>query len=224
MLRPKKHITKKEIQRDPLLESVDQAQAHIEKNRSMYTMVGIGLVAILIGFNIISDKRKKNSVEASSSLGQALISLDRGDVNTAKFQLETVINNYENTDSGNLSNYYLGKIKYELEEYDKAENHINIYLKNNTHEYLVASAYEILSDIKLRNNDIDEAIRLIDKGIRSVDNQNNKTTLQLRKAKLVLKNGDQEQSQTIVDNILKEKNLGSNHKKIAEEIYGKLTG
>ena len=107
MLRPKKHITKKEIQRDPLLESVDQAQAHIEKNRSMYTMTGIGLVAILIGFNIISDKRKKNSVEASSALGQALISLDRGDVNTAKFQLETVINDYEKTNSGNLSNYYL---------------------------------------------------------------------------------------------------------------------
>ena len=224
MLRPKKHITKKEIQRDPLLESVDQAQAHIEKNRSMYTMTGIGLVAILIGFNIISDKRKKNSVEASSALGQALISLDRGDVNTAKFQLETVINDYEKTNSGNLSNYYLGKMKYELEEYDKAENHINIFLKNNSHDYLVASAYEILSDIKLRNNDIDEAIRLIDDGLRSVDNQNSKISLQLRKAELVLKNGDKELSRTIVDNILEEKNLGSDYKKTAEEIFGKLTG
>ncbi len=224
MLRPKKHITKKEIQRDPLLDSVDQAQAHIEKNRSMYTMVGVGLVAILIGFNIISDKRKKNSVEASSSLGQALISLDRGDANTAKFQLETVINDYQNTYSGNLANYYLGKMKYELEEYDKAENHINIFLKNNTHEYLVASAYEILSDIKLRNDDLDEAIRLIDKGLSSVDNQNNKTALQLRKAKLVFKNDNKELSRIIVDNILEEENLGSDYKKIAEEIFGKLTG
>tara|TARA_Y100000591_G_scaffold327891_1_gene353260 strand:+ start:688 stop:1362 length:675 start_codon:yes stop_codon:yes gene_type:complete len=224
MLRPKKHITKKEIQRDPLLESVDQAQAHIEKNRSMYTMVGVALVAILIGINIINDKREKNSVEASSTLGQALISLDRGDVNTAKFQLETVINDYENTNSGNLSNYYLGKMKYELEEYDKAENHINIFLKNNSHDYLVASAYEILSDIKLRNNDIDEAIRLIDDGLSLVDNQSSKISLQLRKAKLVLKNGDKELSRTIVDNILEEKNLGSDYKKIAEEIFGKLTG
>ena len=224
MLRPKKHITKKEIQRDPLLESVDQAQAHIEKNRSMYTMVGVGLVAILIGFNIIYDKREKNSLEASSSLGQALISLDRGDVNTAKFQLETVLNDYENTNSGYLSNYYLGKMKYELEEYDKAENHINVFLKNNSHDYLIASAYEILSDIQLKSNDVDEAIRLIDKGLSSVVNQNDITALQLRKAKLVLKNGDRELSRAIVDNILQEENLGSDYKKVAEEIFGKLTG
>ena len=122
------------------------------------------------------------------------------------------------------TNYYLGKMKYELEEYDEAENHINIFLKNNSHDYLVASAYEILSDIKLRNNDIDEAIRLIDDGLSLVDNQSSKISLQLRKAKLVLKNGDKELSRTIVDNILEEKNLGSDYKKIAEEIFGKLTG
>ena len=48
MLRPKKKITRKEIQRDPFLESVDQAQAHLEDNRSLYLKIGIGLIAVLL--------------------------------------------------------------------------------------------------------------------------------------------------------------------------------
>ena len=115
-------------------------------------------------------------------------------------------------------------MKYELDQYDEAENHINIFLKNNSHDYLVASAYEILSNIKLSNNDIDEAIRLIDKGLSTVDNQNNEIALQLRKAKLFLKKGDKELSRTIVDKLLEKENLGSDYKKTAEEIFGKLTG
>ena len=55
MLRPKKKITKKEIKRDPFLETVDQAQAHIEENRSKYLQVGIGIVALIIGLNVISN-------------------------------------------------------------------------------------------------------------------------------------------------------------------------
>ena len=223
MLRPKKHITRKEIQRDPFLESVDQAQAHLEKNRSMYTMIGVGLIVVLIAFNVINDKKKKHSIKASSSLGQALISLDREDASTAQFQLETVTNDYDNTSSGNLSNYYLGKMKYESDQLDQAESHLNIFLKKNSYDYLVASAYIMLSDIKLRNAHIDQAIKLIDKGLRKVENQNDKRTLELQKAKLALKNGDKTLSRSIVDNIIKEKNLGSDHKKVAEEIFGKLT-
>ena len=80
-------------------------------------------------------------------------------------------------------------------------------------------AFSILGIFNRRNTNTQVNIE-----ISMIDNKNNKTTLQLRKAILVLKNGDKNQSQTIVDNILKEENLGSNHKKVAEEIYGKLTG
>ena len=57
MLRPKKN-NKKRNQRDPFLETVDQAQAHIEENRSKYLQVGIGIVALIIGFNVISNNSK----------------------------------------------------------------------------------------------------------------------------------------------------------------------
>ena len=96
MLRPKKKITKKEIQRDPFLNQ-DQAQAHLEENRSRYLQIGIVFFAILIGFNVLSNNSQNANEEASSSLGDALLTLDLNDQTTAKFQLETVINEYENT-------------------------------------------------------------------------------------------------------------------------------
>ena len=110
MLRPKKKITKKQIQRDPFLETVDQAQAHLEENRSRYLQIGIVILAILIGINVLSNNSQNANKEASSSLGDALLTLDLNDQTTAKFQLETVINEYENTTSASLAEYYLGKI------------------------------------------------------------------------------------------------------------------
>ena len=131
MLRPKKKITKKEIQRDPFLETVDQAQAHLEENRSKYLQVGIAIVALLIGFNIISNNSQIRNKEASSSLGDALLTLDLNDQTTAQFQLETVINKYENTASASLAEYYLGKISYDDNDIVNAEKYLRSYLNNN---------------------------------------------------------------------------------------------
>ena len=112
MLKPKKKITRKEIQRDPFLESVDQAQAHLEENRSLYMKLAIGLIVVLLGYNVMTEKRTQHKLEASAALGQALIALDRGDVNNAQFQLETVLNEFEGTPSSSVASYYLGKMKY----------------------------------------------------------------------------------------------------------------
>jgi multisubunit Na+/H+ antiporter MnhB subunit len=99
MLKPKKKITRKEIQRDPFLESVDQAQAHLEENRSLYMKAAIGLIVVLIGYNIMTEKSTQHKLDASAALGQALVALDRGDVTNAQFQLETVLNEFEGTPS-----------------------------------------------------------------------------------------------------------------------------
>ena len=54
MLKPKKAITKKEIQKDPLLETIDQFQAKVEKNKKFYTNVVLVFIAIVF-FATFSD-------------------------------------------------------------------------------------------------------------------------------------------------------------------------
>ena len=106
MLKPKKKITKKEIRRDPFLESIDKAQAHISESRTTYMKVALGLIAVLIGYNVITEKRSQKNLDANAALGKAMVALDRGDVNNAQFQLETVITEFNGTAGAELAGYH----------------------------------------------------------------------------------------------------------------------
>ena len=88
MLKPKKHITKKEIQKDPLLETIDQFQAKVEQNKQLYTKIIIGFLAFIVLATFLVRNDRVNNADADTALGLALISIDKGDYTTASFQLE----------------------------------------------------------------------------------------------------------------------------------------
>ena len=222
MLRPKKKITKKEIQRDPFLETVDQAQAHLEENRSKYLQVGIAIVALLIGFNVISNNSQIRNKEASSSLGDALLTLDLNDQTTAQFQLETVINEYENTTSASLAEYYLGKMSYDNNEFFNAEKYLGSYLNNNPKGFLAPSATIILADILVSNKDFEKVFILLDKCIKNSESSKDVRQLKIRKAEYYLRNGKKSEAKLIIEKLLLEENLTLWNKQIGQEIMGKI--
>ena len=77
MLKPKKNITKKEIQIDPLLETIDKFQAKVENNKQFYSKIVIGLLSIVILISFLVRNNHLNNKEADTSLGIALISIDK---------------------------------------------------------------------------------------------------------------------------------------------------
>ena len=222
MLRPKKKITKKEIQRDPFLETVDQAQAHLEENRSKYLQVGIAIVALLIGFNVISNNSQIRNKEASSSLGDALLTLDINDQTTAQFQLETVINEYENTASASLAEYYLGKMSYDNNDTFNAEKHLRSYLNNNPKGFLAPSAAIILADILVSNKDFEKGFVLLDKCIKNSKSSKDVRQLKIRKAEYLVRNGQNSEAKLIIEKLLLEEDLTLWNKQIGQEIMGKI--
>ena len=222
MLRPKKKITKKEIQRDPFLETVDQAQAHLEENRSRYLQIGIVILAILIGINVFSNNSQNANKEASSSLGDALLTLDLNDQTTAKFQLETVINEYENTTSASLAEYYLGKISYDNNDNVNAEKYLNSYLNNNPKGFLAPSASIILADIFVGKKDFERGFVLLDNCIRNTKSIKDLRQLKIRKAEFYLQNGQKSEAKSIIERLLLEEDLSSLNRQVSQEIMGKI--
>ena len=222
MLRPKKKITKKEIQRDPFLETVDQAQAHLEENRSRYLQIGIAIIAILIGFNALSNNSQKTNKEASSSLGDALLTLDLDDQTTAKFQLETVINEYENTTSASLAEYYLGKMSYDNNDNVNAERYLSSYLNNNPKGFLAPSASIILADIFIGKKDFEKGFVLLDNCIKNTKSIKDLRQLKIRKAEYYLNNGQKSEAKLIIEKLLLEEDLSSLNKQVSQEIMGKI--
>ena len=167
MLRPKKKITRKEIQRDPFLESVDQVQAHLEENRSLYLKIAIGVIVVLVFYNIRSNRQTQHNMEASASLGKALVTIDQGDKSSAQFQLETVYNDYDGTSSAYTASYYLGKIKYDAGETEDAEEYLSSFLKKNSKNSLTPSAVIMLADIFINQNKMNDALIMIDKTLKN---------------------------------------------------------
>ena len=222
MLRPKKKITKKEIKRDPFLETVDQAQAHIEENRSKYLQVSIGIVALIIGLNVFSNNSNIRKSEASSSLGDALLTMDLNDPTTAKFQLETVINEYENTTSASLAKYYLGKMSYDNSDNVNAEKYLSSYLNDNPKGFLAPSASIILADIFIDEEDFETGIVLLDNCIKNTKSIKDLRQLKIRKAEYYLHNGQKSEAKLIIERILLEEDLSSLNKQVSQEIMGKI--
>ena len=221
MLRPKKKITRKEIQRDPFLESVDQAQAHLEENRSLYLKIAIGIIVALLFFNTRSNRQAQHNIEASASLGKALVTLDQGDKSSAKFQLETVYNEFDGTSSAYTASYYLGKIKYDAGENLEAEGYLSSFLKKNRKDPLAHSAILMLADIIVNQDKMTDAIDMIDKGLKNSSKYDSRT-LELMKARILLDHNKINESNLIIEKLLNEDGLSSDHKQLAQELQGKV--
>ena len=219
MLRPKKKITRKEIQRDPFLESVDQAQAHLEDNRSLYLKIGIGLIVVILFFNFRSDQNAKHGTEASATLGKALVTLDQGDKSSAKFQLETVFNEFEGTSSALMACYYLGKMEYELDNISGAERYLSTFIKKNSKDPLAPSAAIILSDIFMGSDNVDDALKMVNKALKN-SNKYDTRSLEIAKVKILLAQNKKGEAKEIIERLLNENDLSTDHKQSVQEMQG----
>jgi len=224
MLKPKKDITRKEIQRDPFLETIDQTQSHLQNNKSVYMKIGTGLIIFLLAFNVITNKRSKLSMDANGALGQALVALDSGDLSNAQFQLETVISKYDGTKSAEIAGYHLGKLYYDSGNFKDAKIYLNKYLKDQPVDIMISSTALMLANISGNNGNLQEAISFLDKGIKKSIGTHTQRILTLEKAKFILSQGDDEQTKALVKGILSEKNVTPVQKQVAEELLGKISG
>ena len=224
MLKPKKNITKKEIQKDPLLETIDQFQAKVARNKKLYTNIGLGalIFVILLSFLIRNDRINNN--EADISLGIALISLDKGDYTTASFQFENIINDFESTTSAHLASFYLAKIKFNNNEMDLAQKYIKSYLESKSKNILLEAASKLLADIHFRENDVVSAIEVLDMTLKNCSNPFNCRSLKLKKAFYLVEQGNFENANQILLEMKAQKDLEIGQKQHAEELMGRLAG
>ena len=224
MLKPKKNnITKKEIQKDPLLETIDQFQAKVEKNKQLYGKLVVGALALIVFVSFLVRNNRLNNDEADTALGKAIISIDKRDFTTATFQLENILNDYESTPSSDLALFYLGKIHYNNNDMEKARKYIGKYLNSSSKNILHEAASKIMADISFRENDLSSAINFIDLSLDNCNSLFNCRSLELKKAYYLIEKGDLSAASKLLLTLKDQKNIEIGQKKIAEELIGKLS-
>jgi len=224
MLRPKKNITKKEIQKDPLLETIDQFQAKVEKNKQLYTNIVLGVLALIVLSLFIIRNNRINNNDADTSLGIALISIDKGDYTTASFQLENIINDFESTSSAHLALFYLAKIKFNNNEMELAQKYVESFLKSKSKYLLLEASSMLLADIHFKNNDLESAIKIINGSLKNCNSSFICGMLKLKKAFYLVEQGNSEAANNILVEIKAQKDLDLGQKQQVEILMGRLAG
>ena len=220
MLKPQRKITRKEIKRDPFLETIDKLEYSFEQNKKTYLNIVLGIIAVIIFVNVLLNKQGQKDIDSNSALGIALVAFDNEDYENAKFQFETILSDFSGTNSSNIANYYLGKISFENNELIKAESYLNEYLNNSEPDILIPGAIKILSNIALINNEFDKAIKSLDRGLRLGLDNNISNEFKLLKVSILIEQDKVEIAQNILNEILLEKKLPIHLKQRSEELIG----
>ena len=222
MLKPKRKITRKEIKKDPLLETIDSIEAKFEKNKKTYGNLAILVILVFIGGYIFTNKQNQNEIESNSILGVALVAYSNMDYQNAKFQFENIKFNFGNTSSANISSYFLGKIAYENGDFTNSSLHLNDFLKYSDDDILVCGAIKLLTEISLKNNNYEEALRNLNKSKNYNLSNFLMLDLELLKASTYLYSNDSNNGTAILEKINNQKGLPVYIKQRLEELYGMI--
>ena len=222
MLKPKKEIFKKEIKRDPFLETVDKIEASIEKNSKDYLKIFGGIVLFVIIISFLINSRNINKEIVSSSIGNALVALDKGDVDKAKFQFETLLDDNSGSAGIEVVHYYLGKISYERGDYKVAKEYLDTFLNSGfSVDLLTYGSTVMVSDILLKSENYLEALNIISEKINKSNDNYLKQRLIIEKAKLLIESGENVSGIALLNELNQSENISSGLKSDVEEIIGK---
>ena len=224
MLKPKRKITRQEIQKDPFLEFINEAQQWLKDNKKIIYQVAFGVIAVIAVVYFLNNSRTNSSKEGEALLGKALLSQDMGDIENTKFQLQTLVDDYEGTNAGLEGKYYLGKIAYDNGENESASEYLTDYVKKGNNAILMTTAFKILYEIAIINDNSDEAEKLLEKGVKFAKDTVYGQEMSLLLAKQLFENGKKDKAEKIVEDILDNEDIQFSIKRSAEELKGRFDG
>ena len=165
------------------------------------------MAIIIIGLIFIKNQNE-TKLEASSAFGAALVAYSNADFESAKFQFESISNSYEGTESEILSNYYLGKIAYELGNFNEAKIFLNDFLEEAEKATFVCGAIKQLVDISIQENDLINSFDIIAKARNFKINNVSKLELKLLEINTFIKVNDLRSAEKAeIEEILKDEKL-----------------
>ena len=221
MLKPKRKITRKEIKRDPFLETIENLEISFEQNKKTFLNIALCLIAGIFIINFLLKKQAQKSTDSNAALGLAMIAFENRDYENAKFQFETIISEFSGTVAFSTANFYVGRIYFENKQFIESESYLNTFMKYGDPEIVYFGAIKMLAHIALQNNQYDKAIKLLDNGSKNVL-KNNSIELKLIKTLVLKDQGKTDKAKSMLGEIISQEKLPTHLKQKSEEIIGMM--
>ena len=143
MLKPQKtRINKKELKKDPLLDSVLKAQTFYEdnKNNITYSVIGVVIVALLVIWVVALQGEEED--RAITLLGKAQVEYDNFNYAKARGFLNELRETLDGTDAELQGTFLLANLEYNEENYSDAKKLFSEFIDEYSgSEILLSSAY-----------------------------------------------------------------------------------
>ena len=221
MLKARKRITKKEIKRDPFLETVSKAKEYVEDNQKMITRVGIGVAAVIIVAMIINRNITAEKAASEAALGNAFVSINTGDRDNSLLQLEILVDDYPGSDAAQRGLFMLARLHYEQKDYLSAQAYLQDFLDDPTEEFH-AGALILMADLVRMNGNTGAVADYISQAIEQSANEPEKDKYSILLAEHYIHTGQYNDAREIAESVYERYPERSDLKNKAEEILGYL--
>ena len=222
MLKPTKKITKKEIKRDPLLETTYKVKTYLDDNQANIIKAAVAVAAVIIIAIVLIGRSQKAADDAQTSFGKALVAYAQQDFTNAILQFESVADNFSGDDNGVMANYYLGKIYYDQGNFADAMSVLEKFVKTSSVDLLLTNAYAMIGAIQLGNGDKNAALKSLKNAVDTASDANTKAEQELNLASLLIDLGNQKDADMIIERLLNDESISGTIKNKVEELSGKL--
>jgi TolA-binding protein len=153
-----KKLTKEELRRDPIKESLLRAYEWSRHNRDK-VIYGIGVfIVLIVSAGIFFGSRGKSPPENELKFLGAIVSLNQGDTTQFVNLLQDVINTAPKSSFGKRAMYYLAQYKLSRGDDRTAEELIKRYIKSKLNDPILdPGAYGILGSIYFKRGDMEKS-------------------------------------------------------------------
>ena len=224
MLKPKRKITRKEIEKDPFLEGIYSLRQHFENKKQQYLKIGGAVITVILIAFFVNRNSVTNQNEADHGVGIGMVYLNKGDYQNAIMQFQQIVDEYSNTDAGYNATFYIGKIYFDRGNYDLALPHFERFISGSNNDFILSSVYELLSAIYESKDKFDEAISYQQKSINKSISKLGNAFSKLRLAKLYILNKNKELAVKYMDEVLDAHEDNFEIKKEYDFLYGLMGG
>ncbi len=221
MLKARKKITKKEIQKDPFLESLFSIKTYFDHNKQKITRISIGVILAVIVIAFLNNKRMAQNEAAETALGKAMVNLTIGDIDNGLLLLELLIDDFSGSGPAQRGLYLLGKNYYEKEDYLTAKSYLNDFLDDPSDDFN-ASAFLLLAEIEKNNLNLEPAISNYKKAIKFSSTNLQKNQLQVSLIKYYLEIGYYNDAKSLLEGMSKPFNQPIKVQNEIDEIIGRI--
>lgn len=204
MLKPKRKTFRKEMERDPFLDSLLSAKSFIDQNKKRYIKIfGFGITAMLV-FLLYLQNQVSNQDAAESLLSKGMMYLEQGDEQNAMIHFQNLVDEYGSTSAGETAGYYIGRIHFDQSEFELAQPYFENFISDGKNRLLKGTASQVLANIYLKKGELVKAIDYQKKAVKNAFSDVESANASIRLAKLYKNNGKIEEAAKILNGLLDE--------------------